>query len=93
MMKAPPPPPKNGVTVTLNEAIAVLLRLSLAVKATVVVPTGKSEPEALSEVTVTCPSTASTAFGIAKLTVAPWALVAAVVMFAGTLLITGGVVS
>jgi hypothetical protein len=60
----------------------------LAVQVTVVVPTGKVDPEAGVHVGVSAPSTGSVAVTV-KLTFAPPALVAAAVMFAGTT-ITGG---
>ena len=65
----------------------------MAVHFTVVVPTGKVEPEGGEQITGAVPSTRSVAVGGAKVTTAPAALVASTVWFAGTPLIVGGVVS
>ena len=51
-------------TVTVNEQLAVLLEVSVAAQVTVVVPTGKLEPEAGLQVTV-CPGQLSLLLGVA----------------------------
>ena len=66
---------------------------SPAVKVTVVVPNGKTDPDAGAAVTVRLPETASMAVGKANVTTAPVPEVMVCVMFAGTLEKTGGVVS
>src|SRR5258706_611163 len=78
---------------TVNVAVALLLCASVAVQVTVVTPIGNRAPEAGAHVTGTVPSTRSVAVGLAYVAVAPAPLVALFVMFAGTLLIVGGVVS
>jgi hypothetical protein len=83
----------GGVTVTENEAVAEFPLESEAERRTVVVPTGKREPEGGAAVTVTGPSTRSLACGRGKLTVAPVAELACRVRFAGIPVKTGGVVS
>ena len=72
-----------GVTVTVKLADAALACASAAEHDTAVGPTGKVEPDAGAQLTATLPSTRSLA-DAAKLTNAPDALVAAIVMFAGT---------
>jgi hypothetical protein len=86
-------PTAGGETVTEKEAVAVLPRESTAEKRTVVVPTGKREPDGGAAVTATVPSTRSLAFGRGKLTVAPAAELAWTTRLAGMSVSTGGVVS
>ena len=81
------------VTVTVNVAVAVLPAVSVAVHVTVVAAIGNVEPDAGTHVTGTAPDTRSIAVGLVYVTAAPELLVAAVVMFDGTPLIAGGVVS
>ncbi len=78
-------------TVTVNELWAALPAASLALRCTVVTPSGNVLPEAGLAVTATAPSTLSLAVAV-KLTTAPDGLVASTVMLAGVA-ITGGVVS
>jgi hypothetical protein len=78
-------------TVTVNEALPVLLCASVAEHVTVVVPIAKVEPETGEQVGVSVPSTVSTAEAV-KLTVAPDELAASTVMFDGTVTV-GDVVS
>jgi hypothetical protein len=78
------------VTVTLNDPDAGLPALSVAEQATVVVPTGKVEPEAGVQVTGTDPSTRSEAEA-ENVTTAP-GLVACTVISAGIFKV-GGVLS
>src|SRR5215831_19468863 len=80
-----------SLTVTVNDAEATLPALSDAVHVTVVVPSGKVDPDAGVHVTGTTPSTSSSADAV-YVTTAPAGLVASAVMFAGTV-ITGGIVS
>jgi hypothetical protein len=80
-----------GVTVTLNDPDAELPALSVAEQSTVVVPTGKVEPEAGVQVTGTEPSTASVAEAV-NVTTAPLELVACTVIFDGSVKV-GGVLS
>ena len=70
------PDPRVVAWLARNEARLVLLCVSRAVKLTVVVPMGKSEPEGGSAVTARLPSTASVAVGRLKVTIAPLAEVA-----------------
>jgi hypothetical protein len=83
--------PVVSATVTVNEAARLLLRASVAVHVTVVVPSGNVDPLAGVQVTATPPSTASVAEGV-KLNAAPVAPVASTLAFAGTVT-TGPVVS
>lgn len=78
-------------TVTLKLPLAVFSALSVAVQLTVVVPVGKVVPEAGVQFGVTAPSTRSVAEAV-KVTTAPEASVASVLMSAGRFS-TGGVVS
>ena len=80
-------------TLTVNEALELFPCESLALQFTVVVVIAKVDPEAGEQLTVTEPDTRSFAVGFVNVTDAPEAEVASVVMFAGTLLITGPVVS
>jgi hypothetical protein len=82
-----------SLTVTLNDALELLLAASVAVQSTVVGPYEKVEPEAGKQVTGTVPSTLSVAVGFVNVTTAPAGDVPLAVRFAGTLLITGGDVS
>jgi hypothetical protein len=82
-----------STTVTVNEACAVLPRVSVAVQFTVVVPSGNVDPDAGVQLTGRGPSTRSVAVGLVYETAAPLAPVASFVMFAGTPEIVGGVVS
>jgi hypothetical protein len=79
-----------NVIATWKEALPVFPCASLAVQVTVVVPTGNVEPDAGEQFELVTP-TASVNVTVYA-TTAPAALVAAVVMFAGTV-IAGGVVS
>src|SRR5437868_2609461 len=76
-------------TVTVNDAEAVALRLSVALQPTVVVPSGKTAPEPGVHVTGRLPSCASVALA-ANVTAAPAGPVASTVIGAGTVT-TGGV--
>jgi len=78
-------------TVTVNELVVLLPALSVAEQETVVVPIGKVEPVGGVHVTGSVPSTRSVAEAL-KVASAPLALVAEIVIFAGTDT-TGGVVS
>jgi len=78
------------VTVTLNDADALLPVLSVAEQVTVFVPTGKVEPEAGVQLTGTEPSTRSDAEA-ENVTTAP-ELAACTVISDGTVT-TGGVLS
>jgi len=78
-------------TVTVKLADPVLLLVSVAEHVTVVVPIAKTLPDARLQIGVRAPLTRSDALTV-KLTVAPLALVASTVMFAGTVTV-GGVVS
>jgi hypothetical protein len=78
-------------TVTVKVRLAALPAASLALVVTVVVPTGKTVPEAGLLLVLTAPLTRSLAL-VLKVTVAPLAAVASTVMFDGTVM-TGGVVS
>lgn len=80
-------------TVTVNVAVEWLPAASVAVQVTVVVVIEKVDPDAGAHVTPTEPETASLADGLVNVTEAPDVEVASAVMFAGTLLITGPVVS
>jgi hypothetical protein len=75
--------PAASVTVTVNKPDAELPCRSLAEHATVVVPIGNVLPEAGVQVTGTAPSIASIAVAV-NVTTAPAVLVAAAVMFAGS---------
>ena len=75
----------------VKEALPVLPAASVAEQVTVVVPIGKVEPEAGEQVGIIEPSTTSIADAV-KVTTAPAALVASLVIFPGTVT-TGGVVS
>src|SRR4029077_6137387 len=80
----------GGVTTTSNDAEAELFRLSVAVQVTVVVPTGKSEPEAGSQPEVArSPSGSLKVTSESKSTVTPSLLVASFVIVPGTV-ISGG---
>ena len=80
-------------TVTVKLPLAeVLPAASFAVQLTVVVPSGKVEPEAGEHVTVGEGSMASVAVAV-NVTTAPDALVAAAVMFPGTVQLPARVVS
>jgi hypothetical protein len=74
--------------VIVNDPLVVRPTLSVAEQLTVVVPTGKVEPEAGVQVGVSAPSTGSVAVTV-KLTTAPPAFVAATVMFAGVVSVGG----
>ncbi len=74
-------------------AVEGLPAVSVAVQVTVVVAIANVEPDPGEHVTPTEPDTASLAVGLVNVTEAPEAEVASAVMFAGTLLITGPVVS
>jgi hypothetical protein len=78
-------------TVTVNEALPVLLCASVAEQVTVVVPIAKVEPEAGKQVEVNAPSTMSAADDV-KLTTAPNEPAASLEMLAGTVT-SGEVVS
>jgi hypothetical protein len=78
-------------TVTVNEALPVLLCASVTEQVTVVAPIAKVEPETGEQVGVSMPSTVSVAEAV-KLTITPAALVASLKIFAGTVT-TGAVVS
>src|SRR6185436_21063071 len=78
-------------TVTVNEPVAVLPWVSVAVQFTVVVPSANVEPLAGVHSTATLPETRSVAVAV-NVTAAPLGLVASAVMFAGSVR-TGGVVS
>jgi hypothetical protein len=78
-------------TVTIKEACELLLCASVAAQVTVVAPMGNVAPDAGVQLTGSDPSTRSIAVAV-YVTTAPLALVAAVVILAGTV-ITGGVVS
>src|SRR6185436_8277557 len=80
-------------TTTSNEALATLTCASVAVHATVRVPTANAEPDAGTQTTVTSPSTMSIAVGAAHVATAPVGPVASTVMVGGTPLTTGRVVS
>jgi hypothetical protein len=81
----------TSLTVTVKVQVAVLPVASVAVEVTVVVPTGKNEPEAGTAATVT-PGQLSVAF-TAKFTTAPhWLGSLLTVIFAGQV-ITGGCTS
>ena len=90
-------PANNGAvvscTLTLNEAVESLPFPSLVVHCTTVVPIGKVEPEAGEQPIGRAPVTASVDVGLVQLTALPEVDVASCVMFAGTPLITGPVVS
>ena len=80
----------GGVTTTSNDAELELLWLSVAVQVTVVVPTGKSEPEAGTQPEVTRSLSGSLKVtSESKSTVAPSSLVACFVIVPGTV-ISGG---
>jgi hypothetical protein len=81
-----------AVTVTVNDADAWLPAASLAVHVTVCVPTMNALPEGGVQVTGTAPSAESTAVGVEYVTVAVVPFVCTL-MLAGTLDITGAVVS
>ena len=78
-------------TVTVNEPDAGLPWRSIAVQVTVVAPIGNVDPDAGAHVTGSAPSTLSVAVPL-KVTTAPFADVAALVMLPGTLIV-GGVLS
>jgi hypothetical protein len=78
-------------TVIVNELEPVLLALSVTEQVTFVVPMGKTEPDAGTQVGVRVPSTMSVADAV-KVIVFPLVLVASWVMFAGTVTV-GAVVS
>jgi hypothetical protein len=80
-------------TLTVNEALELFPCESLALQFTVVVVIAKVDPEDGEQLTVTEPDTTSFAVGFVNVTTAPEAEVASVVMFPGTLVITGPVVS
>src|SRR5437016_3942460 len=80
-------------TVTLKDLWVKLLCASIALQRTDVVPIANVLLAGGVQTTGTLPSTASVAVGLGQETGAPWALVASAVMSAGTLLITGPVVS
>jgi hypothetical protein len=80
-------------TVTVNDVPAPFPAASDALQFTVVVVMEKVDPEPGEQVTVRLPLTESVAVGFVNVTVAPEAEVASVVMFPGTLLNVGGVVS
>ena len=83
--------PVVSVTVTVNDLLAEFRCASVAVHVTVVVPRPNVDPLARVQFTATLPSSRSAADAV-KLKVAPDALVASTVAFAGTV-ITGAVVS
>jgi hypothetical protein len=76
---------------TVNVALPTLLLVSVAEQVTVVTPCGKTLPEGTEQVTLSAPSTMSTAEA-AYVTGAPDGPVAATVIFAGTVTV-GAVVS
>src|SRR2546426_1326145 len=83
--------PVVSVTVTVNDAALWLPCASVAVQVTVVAPKGKVDPLAGVQLVATTPSRRSVADAV-KLKIAPAALVASTVAFAGTVMI-GPVVS
>jgi hypothetical protein len=83
--------PVVSVTVTVNDLLAEFRCASVAEHVTVVVPRPNVDPLARVQLTATLPSRRSIADAV-KLNVAPDALVASTVAFAGTV-ITGAVVS
>jgi hypothetical protein len=74
-----------GVTVTVKELLALLFAASLDVTVTVVVPTGKVDPEAGVFDVVQFPLTVSVA-EVVKVTTAPAGPLACTVMFCGTVM-------
>src|SRR5258708_32254073 len=78
-------------TVTVNEPCATLPAASCALHCTVVVPSGKVDPDAGVHVTGTGPSKSSMAVAV-NVTTAPEALVASAVMFDGGGGTVGGLV-
>jgi hypothetical protein len=80
-------------TLTVNEALELFPCASDALQLTVVVVMAKVEPEDGEQFTVLAPETMSFAVGFVKLTLAPEADVASVVMLPGTLLMSGGIES
>jgi hypothetical protein len=80
-------------TFTVNDALELFPCVSLAPQFTVVVAIEKVDPDAGKQETPTEPETVSLAVGAVKLTLAPEADVASLVMFPGTPLITGATVS
>src|SRR5690242_17840144 len=80
-------------TVTVKLALLVLPLASEAEQDTLVVPSGNTDPDDGTQVTVTEPLTRSVAVGEFQVATAPEPLLAAIVMFAGMLPMTGAVVS
>jgi hypothetical protein len=80
-----------GVTVTLNVALDFKPALFVAEHVTVVVVIANVEPDDGAHVTVSVPSAKSVAVGVVNVTTAPLALVAGVVISAGTPVIVGAV--
>jgi hypothetical protein len=80
-----------SVTVTVKDAVPLLLRASVAVQVTVVVPSGNVDPLAGVQLTATLPSTTSLAVTL-YVKITPVAPVASTVALAGTVT-TGRVVS
>jgi hypothetical protein len=90
--------PKTGGklswTVTLNDLLALLPALSVAVQTTVVSPRGNVDPDPGTHVTGTPePSTMSVALGFVNVTATPVGPVASLVISAGGAPTVGGVVS
>src|SRR5919201_2978633 len=77
-------PDHAAVTVTVKVSVPRLPALSVAVQVTVVVPSGKTLPDALSQPAATAPSTRSEAVGAAYVTAAPAADVATADLFGDT---------
>src|SRR2546421_12198564 len=82
-----------SLTVTLNDAVALLPAPSVAVQMTVVVPNGKVEPGGGEQLTGSVPSTLSVAVGLVYVTTAPADDVPFAEKFAGTGPIAGAAVS
>src|SRR5262245_24587146 len=80
------------VTVTSNDAVPVLPRVSVAAHVAAVVPRGKVLPDAGAQLAGIAPSTRSLAVTAAYVTTAPAAEVEVATTFAGTAT-AGGVVS
>jgi len=80
-------------TNTVNVALVELPERSAALQVTVVEPRANTLPDCGRHATDTVPSTVSSAVGDVHVAAAPFGPVASRGMFAGTLLITGSVVS
>src|SRR4029450_4535493 len=76
-------------TVTVNDPLPVFPAASVDVQFTVVAPRGRSDPARGAQLTDVAPSTRSVAVDV-KLKVAPVALVASTVAFAGTVTVGAG---